>query len=541
MIQQPYAKVKTYYFVTFQDYCSSHIRKFIRSKILLLLSNTTWERYKNRKTDPKNDANNILVQGFSPKIISLIIANGTDFKRQIPDSSAVYYLCNNFFQLTDAISDEDFTKSQKDELSRLFSQNADQYLNLTYDEIHVLHFHISINRLFRSQWNTNGDINSAIRNWKIFLQFKKIVITKTLAEPILNRIFNISETDFLKAAICIFTILLEKNNSDICRSIIKIGNLNLDNELQQQLCITKDTIQLCLQRLIGTQEQYKLWFEQIQKIHPYYAKHSIPPLFKSPVLQVKSETQICSFNFDNDSYLIPSPTIFLKGLSKAFYLLSKDNPQIFLDNLRQETKSFDIDVEYGEAIEEYYLSFISKNIKSASYERLERTSTKSADFVVSTDKYDFFIEIKKTMASLERSNVLTPTDVFAFWERLTSSCLQVGNSIRKSSTKKIKIGLVCYEECFGMDTGAFIGINIKNSNLKKMGIDYLEFFSFEMLELFIFDPDKNKVGDLIIANHNNYIGSKYNNNNLIPYNLSNFNQANYDEHYEKLYLGLFNR
>lgn len=541
MIKQPYANARTHYYVTFEDYCRSHIRKFIRSKMLLLLSNTIWERYKNKKTDPKNDANNILVQGFSPKIISLIIANGTDFKRQIPDSNAVYYLCNNFFQLPDAISDQEFTKSQKEELLSLFSNNANQNLNLTENEVHVLHFHISINRLFRSQWNTKGDINSALRSWKIYLQFKKIVITKTLAEPKLNRIFNISETDFLKAAICVFTLLLEKNNPDICRSIIKIGTLNLDNELQQQLGITKDTVHLCLQRLLGTYEQYKLWFEQIQKIHPYYAKHSIPPLFRSPVLQVKSETQICNFKFDNDSYLVPSPTIFLKGVSKAFYLLSKDNPQIFLDNLKPEANSFDVDVEYGEAIEEYYLDFISKNISNATYQRLERTNTKSADFVISTDKYDFFIEIKKTMASLESSNVLTPTDVFAFWERLSASCQQVGNSIKKSSSNKIKIGLVCYEECFGMDTGAFIGISIKNKNLGNFGIEYLEFFSFEMLELFIFDPDKNKVGDRVIENHNSYVGSDYNNNNLIPYDLNNFDHTNYDAYYEKLYLNLFNR
>lgn len=537
MIKYPLANVHRYYDIEFSTFCKSHVRKFIKSKMLLLLSKVAWDIFTSEKKDNKHS--NAILRSFAPRIFSLITANGTDFKRAIPDAKSINYLCNSYFQLNNSISDHSFKENEKHELLELFSSDGHVLNQLRNEEISLLYLHISVNRLFRTQWNTeSGDINACLRSRKIFSEFRNIAQQKIVdANVKIDRILNLSETDFLKAALCIFTELMGRPSSNLCRAVFKIGSIKLDSELIERFGISKDTIHICILRLLGKNEDYANWFLRLQQMPDYYAMYSIPPLFRNPIIQIESESPICGYLFENDSYLIPSPKLLLRGVAKAFYLCTKENETLF--NNDQERK-FSIDVEYGSAIENYYEEFMTANLKNSSFHKISKSNdSKGADFVVSTDRFEFYIELKKSMASIESSNVLAPQDVYEQWCRLTNSAEQICSSIKKSSTSKIKIGLICYEEYFGMDAGSFVGLNYKNKKLQAMGVEYLEVFSFEMLELFIFDPDKEKVAEIIVKTQNEFAASGFNLQNFVPFNLNNFSHTGYDEYYESLYKSLF--
>lgn len=531
--------------ISFKDFCNKSVKKYDKWKLLLLTGGVIWRHFHNTFYG-RDREKAIIIRSFSVKVFSLILANGSSSKLN-PEETNVYELNNEIFHFSNPITDKNFSNAEKDELFRLFQQGNNPLYKITKDEVNFLHFNINLTRMLKAQHNTEfgGDLNECIRAREIFRHFVTCIRGKVDVEPLIKNLFGMSEDDFLKTAILVYTALFANNEQSIFKCVLKVSQIPWSKENEKKSNITREMFHLCILRLLGDSVEYKDWLKRIELAHEYYAANSISPLFRKPIISVNSI--IDGFDPDNESYIVPSAKLLFRGISKTFYLTAKENEKLFEKRLSRERspeerdkKIIDIDIFYGEAIESYFENFMSRNIRGSKFRRIPRVENeKSADFLIETDKYEIYVELKKAMAGIEAINILRPDDAYSYYSRLMKSCEQLSASILRSNSDKIKIGIVCYEDCYGLDTAGFLNINLKNGTFDKMGLSNIDVFSFSMLEKLIMERNKENVIPKIIKNCE--ISKKsFNPHTFQPVDEESFRSKKYYRLYDKAYNSLWN-
>ncbi len=507
--------------LSFEQFYSSECRRFKRSDLLRDLANAGWDVYFNKSNLP-NDTNQILISGFSHRIFALVVANGTDFNRPRTKRDTVVRLCNAFLHVGDSGLSAEVSGAEC-EIFKKLCHTSDTYLNLfDKEDIKISQVYAYINRLFRAQSISEKVIfDDCIRSWLIFQKFKGLVAFKfSNFNEFVEYVFSQSDRDYIRSAFCIYSELNSRKSINPFRSLLNLGDGGTGADLKE-LNLTIDGVRLAASRLAGPADDYKNWFEELKLMDPNYAKYLPSPLFSKPLIHLSELNLEFVVSHDEYDYLVPSVGLLLRGISKSFYRIMKENEKKFTD------KGVDLKVEFGNAIEEYFDDFFKKYLSPGSFERIPRVpKLRSADFLIHTPRYQVFIETKKSISSFESANMLTPENIFEQWTRICSGLEQLASSIKMLGSGKRNVCFLVYEETVGIDNVVLIYLLEKTGALQKLGIDHVEIIPFDVMEQFIIAPNKEQILDKIVANWEKFRKDPSSVNNLKPFGTVEIGELN---------------
>ncbi len=441
---------------------------FPKESIVNIGTQLLWDIFKNKDFCSRDQAQ--ILNAYGPKLIVLGLVSSNDYREQNLSPSDFYNLCNDYLSICDSISSQEILEQETKSIITLLKEITDIKLRipekyLKYEYIRPSCSELFIARVVRAQheiYLTN--INELYTAYQLLLHLDQC--TNNIVNSICKKIFNIELLHFFRSGLGLFAM------ANIKYGKLNFKSLTCDEEIKNKLTINIETCRLVAYKLSFDEDKLReKWYQnELLTSAKIYQKYFPSPLSIHPLVHRNIEETYTNF-------LIPSPSIFLRGFSNFLY------SQLLQCAYNQASSSkLDLAAKLGDVFEAHVHEALNKIFGATNVNKIPG-SDERADFYIDLKECDIIIETKIGLGTYQSQSLMTPEHVAGIWSRLYKACKQCSNSIKlyKKQSKPI-IAIVLIGSHITVEMLPFQKFAERSGLLDALDIQILEFLAWNSLE-----------------------------------------------------------